>query len=342
MAEISYGGQAVIEGVMIRSPRYVSVACRLPQADGSPGVDTPIDVHTELVDSWLARRAWVRRVPLLRGMAALFEMLGIGLRSLERSGNLQLVAEATATAAAEPTQAFPPAESPVPSTPPVEPAGTLNGPMMWTTIAISFAFGIALFVLLPNLLAARVLHLVHHGDSGVAKNLSEGLLRLVIFVAYIGGISLLPDIRRVFAYHGAEHRVVNGFEAGRDLTADSVADMSVIHPRCGTNFAFIVIVLSLIIFSFLPWKGVLMRMVMRLACLPLVAGLGFELVRFVGKYRGCRPLQALIAPGLWLQRITTRPPQRDMVEVALASFNAVKLAEETGELTCTRLGGAQS
>jgi uncharacterized protein YqhQ len=330
MADISYGGQAVIEGVMIRSPRYVSVACRLPRPDGLPS--DVIDVHTEAVTSAFTTRPWLRRIPLVRGFFALFEMLGIGLRALERSGNLQLV-----TALIAPWLLLATVDE-AGETPSSDGKGQLQGPLMWGTIGGAFVFGLAIFVWLPNVLAQWLANRLGLHEA-LAKNLIEGGLRLFFFIGYISLISLLPDIRRVFMYHGAEHKVVNGFEAGCELSVDGVSAMSVIHPRCGTNFAFLTIVLSFVVFAFLPWKTPLARLGMRLACLPLVAGLGFELIKLVGAARGNSWVQVLIWPGLALQRLTTRPPTPDMLEVALASFTAVKLAEESGAVTCRQIPG---
>jgi uncharacterized protein YqhQ len=325
MAEVFYGGQAVIEGVMIRSPRYVSVACRLPQADGEPGVDTPIDLHTEEIRSLLNRRPWLRRVPVLRGFLALFEMLGLGLRCLERSGNLQLPAAqallvwpALALGSNGDSNGH-------------EGAGALNGPLMWGTILLSFALGIALFVLLPNVVAHWLMRWWHLPEDGWVLSVIEGALRLAVFVGYVLAIGRMREIRRVFMYHGAEHKVVNAWEAGLEPDLEHAAGQSTIHPRCGTNFAFIVIVVSVVAFAFLPGGlNVLTRLGLRLACLPLIAGVSFELIRLVARVRVLRPC---VAPGLWLQRLTTREPTPDMVEVALASFGAVRTAEETGELT---------
>ncbi|MBI5833988.1 MAG: DUF1385 domain-containing protein [Armatimonadetes bacterium] len=331
----AYGGQAVVEGVMIRSPRYVSVACRLPQPDGSHGVSTPIDVHTELVATPYNKRPWLRRVPLLRGIISLFEMLGLGLRCLERSANLQLAVSLLAP------WLFLTTEPDEPAGPPPKDAGALNGPMLWGTIGVSVLIGMGLFVVLPHALAQWLTRLIS-SDSNVVLNLIEGAVRLLVFVGYVGLIGLMPDIRRVFAYHGAEHKVVNAWEASdpanpRDLTVDEVMPNSVIHPRCGTNFAFIVIMMSIVLFIFLPRPSFfLWRILLRLAAMPLVAGLSFELLKLVGRFRSATALQVLIAPGLAMQRITTRQPSSDMVEVALASFHAVRRAEETGELTCLR------
>lgn len=329
--EVSYGGQAIIEGVMIRSPRFVSVACRYPRDDGQPGSETPIDVHTEPVKSVFTRWPILRRIPILRGMFSLFEMLALGLRSLERSANIQaaflsLVPGLTTV-------------DPAPPPPSHDGKGALNGPIMWTTILLSVGLGVGLFVLLPNYLAELLGRWTGLPDHGVLLNLLEGIIRLIFFVAYIGLIGLMKDIRRVFQYHGAEHKVVNGWEAGRELEVDGVLDQSVIHPRCGTNFAFIVIFMSLVLFAFLPWtESIWPRFGLRLLCLPLVAGISFELIKLVGTHREVAWLQSLIWPGLALQRLTTREPEPHMLEVALASFRAVRQAEETGELTCAVLG----
>lgn len=327
--EVSYGGQAVIEGVMIRSPHFVAVACRTPDESGSFGITTPIDLLTEPVQSIFTRQPWLRKVPFIRGFFALIEMLGIGLRALERSGNIQTIA----LALLGPILGLP-AEVPAASKG-HDGKGALNGPLMLGTIAVSFAIGIALFVLFPNWLADWLGNRFGFADNHLLLNLTEGVIRLVIFIAYVGLIGLLPDIRRVFQYHGAEHKAVNGWEHKVPLTVEDVAGQSVIHPRCGTNFAFLTIVLSVIVFAFLPWtESLLVRGGLRLLCLPVVAGIGFELIRIVGKYRAVQWLQMLILPGLALQKLTTREPQPDMIEVALASFKAVKLAEETGELRC--------
>lgn len=326
--EKAYGGQAVIEGVMIRSPRFVAVACRTPSESGAFGVTTPIDLLTEPVQSVFTRHPWLRKLPLIRGFFALLEMLGIGLRALERSGNIQAIA----TVLLSPFLAL----AAVPEhSKGHDGKGALNGPLMLGTIAVSFVIGIALFVLLPNWLADLLGRWLGFADNHLLLNLVEGGIRLLIFVGYVGLIGLMPDIRRVFQYHGAEHKVVNGWEHQVPLTVEEVAGQSVIHPRCGTNFAFLTIVLSVIVFAFLPWTpSLLVRGGLRLLCLPIVAGIGFEIIRIVGKYRNVAWLQALILPGLALQKLTTREPQPDMIEVALASFKAVKLAEETGELRC--------
>lgn len=334
-----YGGQAVIEGVMIRGPRYAALACRLPQADGQPGTDTPIDLRTEAIRSPYVKRPWLRRVPLVRGVVSLYEMLTVGLRALERSANLALPAQLVVphlpllTLAGDDEPVAPPSS---------EAAGALNGPLLWGTIAASFAIGIALFVFLPHAVGAWLTRLIG-SESTWVLNLIEGALRLLIFVAYVGLIGLMKDIQRVFAYHGAEHKVVNAWEArplGNDapITLDEARPFSVIHPRCGTNFAFIVIFMSIVLFALLPNPtSLLARLGWRLLILPLVVALSFELLRLVGRFRDARLLGLMVLPGMLMQRLTTRQPSDDMVRVALASLDAVRAAEEEGEVRSVRL-----
>lgn len=327
-----YGGQAVVEGVMIRSRRYVAVACRYPQPDGQPGATTPIDIHTEALESLFLRVPTLQRLPIVRGIVALFEMLALGLRCLERSANIQAAFLSVLAPLWAVTSESDPEDGP----------GRLHGPLMIGAMAVGLAIGVGLFVVLPNWLADWLGRRFGWAEHGLLLNLVEGLLRLLVFVAYVGGIGLLRDIRRVFMYHGAEHKVVNGYEAGREMRVAELLDESVIHPRCGTNFAFIVVVMTIVVFSFLPWTASIWpRLGMRLALLPLVAGLSFELIRFVGQRREQRWLQGVIWPGLALQRLTTREPTPDMIEVALASFEAVRRAEEEGTLTREVRGAAE-
>lgn len=369
MAEISYGGQAVVEGVMIRSPRYVGVACRLPTPDGGFGETTPIDVHTEAVRSLFTRHPWIRKVPLVRGAFALVEMLSMGMRALERSANIQATvdtvgASATSLLSLVHTLLLLPltallalADESPPATPTAPNAtdggdgkGALTGPILWTTVAISLSVGVALFVLLPNYLAKLIGDWLG-GEQAPAQLyvIIEHAVQFVLFIAYVGLIGLMTGIRRVFMYHGAEHKVVNGFEHGVPLTPDGVATQSVIHPRCGTNFAFLTIFVGMVAYTFIDgwlfpegWGPLWQRLLVRLVCLPLIAGLSFEVIRFVGAHRDSSLLQLLIWPGLMLQRLTTRPPDKPMLEVALASFTAVKRAEETDELTVGQFASPQA
>lgn len=334
-----YGGQAVIEGVMIRGPRYAALACRLPQPDGQPGSDTAIDLRTEAIRSPYVKRPWLRKVPLVRGVVSLYEMLTVGLRALERSANLALPAQLAVPHLPLITMAGD--DEPV-APPPADAAGALNGPLLWGTIAVSFSIGLALFVFLPHAIGAWLTKLIG-SDSAWVLNLIEGGVRLAIFVAYVGLIGLMKDIQRVFAYHGAEHKVVNAWEARplgdeSPITLAEALPFSVIHPRCGTNFAFIVIFMSILIFALLPNPDSLwLRLGWRMLILPLVVALSFELLRLVGRFRNARLLGLMVLPGMLMQRLTTRAPSEDMVRVALTSLDAVRAAEEEGEVRSERL-----
>ena len=192
------------------------------------------------------------------------------------------------------------------------------------TIIFALVLASILFIAIPTG-AAKFFHFIT--DDPVFLNLMEGFLRLAIFLAYIGGISRMKDIRRVFQYHGAEHKTIHCYEAGLPLTVANVQRFSRLHPRCGTNFLLIVMLVSIFVYAFLGWPSLIERIVSRILLLPVVAGISYELIRFAGRTTNPVALK-LIKPGLWLQYLTTRPPQDDMVEVAIESLKAVLPAEE--------------
>ena len=192
------------------------------------------------------------------------------------------------------------------------------------TIIFALVLASILFIAIPTG-AAKFFHFIT--DDPVFLNLMEGFLRLAIFLAYIGGISRMKDIRRVFQYHGAEHKTIHCYEAGLPLTVANVQRFSRLHPRCGTNFLLIVMLVSIFVYAFLGWPSLIERIVSRILLLPVVAGISYELIRFAGRTTNPVALK-LIQPGLWLQYLTTRPPQDDMVEVAIESLKAVLPAEE--------------
>ncbi|HIE50848.1 MAG TPA: DUF1385 domain-containing protein [Armatimonadetes bacterium] len=300
--EIAYGGLAVIEGVMIRSPRYWALACRLSSGD--------IDVHTEPVRGPLQRHPWVKKIPLVRGLCGLWELLITAWKALERSGNLALE----------------------------ETGQQLGSGLMALNIVLALAIGLGLFIVAPNLLADFLKRWL--GDHPLLLNLVEGLVRFALFLGYLWGVAQLPDIRRVFAYHGAEHKVVNAFEQGEALTRENVRWHRTLHQRCGTTFVFLVLTLKIFAFALLPWTSEwYWRVLMRVALVPLVVGVAFELIYLTNKHRQTRWAQVLVAPGLWMQRLTAQEPTDDMLEVALVAFHAARRAEETGELTCEVLPG---
>ncbi|MGN0958860.1 MAG: DUF1385 domain-containing protein [Selenomonas bovis] len=286
MAKLSVGGQAVIEGVMMRGPKDVATAVRDPNGR--------IQVETHPVSS-IADRYPILKKPMLRGTVSLVESLVLGLRSLSYSAKM---------AGDEDEQ--------------------LTDKEMAGTIIFALVLASILFIAIPTG-AAKFFHFIT--DDPVFLNLMEGFLRLAIFLAYIGGISRMKDIRRVFQYHGAEHKTIHCYEAGLPLTVANVQRFSRLHPRCGTNFLLIVMLVSIFVYAFLGWPSLIERIVSRILLLPVVAGISYELIRFAGRTTNPVALK-LIQPGLWLQYLTTRPPQDDMIEVAIESLKAVLPAEE--------------
>ena len=286
MAKLSVGGQAVIEGVMMRGPKDVATAVRDPNGR--------IQVETHPVSS-IADRYPILKKPMLRGTVSLVESLVLGLRSLSYSAKM---------AGDEDEQ--------------------LTDKEMAGTIIFALVLASILFIAIPTG-AAKFFHFIT--DDPVFLNLMEGFLRLAIFLAYIGGISRMKDIRRVFQYHGAEHKTIHCYEAGLPLTVANVQRFSRLHPRCGTNFLLIVMLVSIFVYAFLGWPSLVERIVSRILLLPVIAGISYELIRFAGRTTNPVALK-LIQPGLWLQYLTTRPPQDDMVEVAIESLKAVLPAEE--------------
>lgn len=341
-AILQYGGQAVIEGVMMRSPRYFAVACRKP--DGS------IVVQREDVDkSILGKLKWLNW-PFGRGTLALIDAMALGTRALAFASNVQLNAqqeaksepenperdasdmvarlEEKAVASAVSLVNGPPVD--VPSKMPK--SGKINDVAIGGTIVFSFAFGLALFVLLPTAITGLLTKLGLAGHAGahhaMMLNLIDGLIRMVIFFGYIGLISQMNQIKRVFEYHGAEHKAINTLEAGLPLTNANALQSSRIHPRCGTSFIFVVLVINLIVFAFLPRPDfILTRFLLHLSVIPLVAGVAYEVIKFAGSRRRNPLVMAVFAPGMATQYLTTREPKDDQVEVALAALYAVLEAE---------------
>ena len=280
------GGQAVIEGVMMRGPGYMATAVRDPQGR--------IQVDKQTVHS-IQDRFPILKKPMLRGTVALVESLVIGMRSLSYSAKM---------AGDEDEQ--------------------LSDKEMMLTIVFALVLASVLFIAIPTG-AAHLFSSVT--DDPMWLNFMEGILRLVIFLGYIWGISRMPDIRRVFQYHGAEHKTIHCYEAGLPLTVANVQQFSRLHPRCGTNFLLIVMLVSIFVFAFLGWPNLWLRIASRVLLLPVVAGISYELIRFAGRSKSPM-VQRAIKPGLALQYLTTRPPQDDMVEVAIESLKAVLPQEE--------------
>lgn len=276
------GGQAVIEGVMMRCRNRLAIAVRKP--------DKEIYVHRETLktagDSYP-----VLKLPVLRGMVAFVEALVLGTRALTISAGHSMEEEEE----------------------------ELTGWQLTFTIMIAMVLGISLFFFLPTILV-RLLAGNLPAARPILLNLLEGTVRIAIFIAYILLISRMQDIQRVFAYHGAEHKTIACFEAGDDLTVANARKHSALHPRCGTSFLLLVMAVSILLFSFFGWPGLVQRLVLRLSLLPFVAGLSYEIIQLAGRF----PVFCyLTAPGLWLQRLTTREPDDRQLEVAIRALQAV-------------------
>jgi uncharacterized protein YqhQ len=281
------GGQAVLEGVMMRGPRNWAVAVRKP--------DGEIAQVAQAIDPLMARH-WALRLPVVRGVVALGESLAIGFRALTVSANYAAQEEAEGD---------------------TEPAEIGRWALVFM-FAIAIGFALAMFKVGPALLT-DLLPISNGGWFVIV----EGLIRVAVFVAYLTLLSFIPSLRRVFQYHAAEHKAINAYEAGEELTPEVTQRYSLIHPRCGTAFLLWVMVIGVFVFAFFGRPAWYWLIVSRIALLPLIAGIAYELIRFAGKHQGNRMLMTLLAPGLWLQRLTTREPTLDQLEVSIRALREV-------------------
>jgi uncharacterized protein YqhQ len=287
------GGQAVLEGVMMRGPGHWAVAVRTPAGD--------IAQVSKSISSPMARH-WFWRLPIVRGVIALGESLAIGFRALSISA--QYAAQEVGEDGKVETE--------------------LSRGALLFAFLVAIGFALVLFKVGPALITDQLP--IHSGGWFV---LAEGGIRVAMLVTYLGLISLLPDLKRVFQYHAAEHKAINAHEAGEELEPETVQRYSLIHPRCGTAFLLWVMVIAVFVYAIfgrLPWYWLV---VTRIAFLPIIAGIAYELVRFAGKHSGNRALMTLLAPGLWLQRLTTREPSLDQIEVSIRALREVLDLEST-------------
>lgn len=286
---ITYGGQAVIEGVMMRGQKAFAVAMRAP--DGN------IVLHSEPLAKIYSSK--ITKIPFLRGVILLWDALGLGMKALTLSANTQTGEDEK-----------------------------LEGASLYLTLGLSLFFSIGLFFLLPAGIGGWVEHLLAQTTSALwLGNLLEGILRLLLLIGYIWGIGFMPDIRRVFQYHGAEHKTINAYEAGAQLTPEIVAKYPIEHPRCGTAFLLTLVLLSILVFTVLGPMPILWRLATRILFIPLLAGIAIEYIRWTANHLSNPFVQLLIKPNLALQRLTTRTPDLSMLEVAIESFQAMRKAE---------------
>jgi uncharacterized protein YqhQ len=291
------GGQAVLEGVMMRGASNWAVAVRKPDGDIA-------EVH-QPIKSPMARHL-IFRLPVVRGVIALGESLAIGFRALAISANYAAAAEAKEGEESE------------------EVATELTRAQLIFAFAIAIGFAVLLFKVSPALITDWI---------GIKRTgwfvLVEGGIRVTIFVLYLSVISLFPDLRRVFQYHAAEHKAINAYEAGEELKPEIVQRFSQIHPRCGTAFLLWVMVIAIFVFAFFGRPHWYWLIATRILLLPVIAGIAYELIRFAGKHQDNRILMSLLAPGMWLQRLTTREPSLDQIEVSIRALKEVLLLEST-------------
>ncbi len=294
-----YGGQAVIEGVMMRGRKSVAVAVRRPNGE--------IIIRRDQLGSLSTGR--IREIPLLRGMVILVETLIVGMRALFYSASVAVEEEEQ----------------------------EVSSPMLWGSVALGIVLALALFLAIPLLIIHFLID--PHVSSPVVGNVVDGVLRMVIFLIYLKAMTLMAEIRNVFAYHGAEHATINAFEAGEALDVDTVRNYGIKHSRCGTSFLLFVMVIAVIAHAFLGDPPLLLRFLERLAILPAIAAVSYELIRFSAGHVDNRLVSVMLAPGLALQSLTTRKPDDRQIEVAISALKRViaddvepsaEPAEETG------------
>ena len=284
------GGQAVIEGVMMRGKTHVAVAVRQP--------DGEISVDVRPVNS-ISDRYPILKKPFLRGVVSLVESLVMGMKALAYSAQVS-----------------------------GDEDEKLDSKEMALTIAVSAGLAILLFIVIPTW---SMRFLTGITQDHMALNLAEGVLRMAIFLAYIAAISSMNDIQRVFQYHGAEHKTNYTYEAGLPIKVANVRPFSTLHPRCGTNFLMIVMLISMFIFTFLGWPSLLERIASRIILMPVIAGVSYELIRYAGAHTDNPLVRIAITPGLLLQKLTTRQPDDSQIEVAIASLKAVVPPEDLAQ-----------
>lgn len=291
--DLAVGGQALIEGVMMRSPSFLAMAVRTP--------DGRIVVRKKIFHSIIKKLPFLN-IPVLRGGILLIETMGLGIDALMFSAD-----QATTEDRVDPGK-----------------SKLWDTVMMWGTVVVSFALSLGLFFYVPILLTDLV---VGHASSSLTWNVVDGLIRVAMFVTYLLLVSKLPDMARVFQYHGAEHKSIHAFENGRSLDADGARPFTTLHPRCGTSFLFFVMLIAIIVFSFLGRPENIADRLQRIAFVPVIGGLAYEAIKMSGKHAKAWFLQPVILPGLMLQKITTSEPDDEQLTVGMASLRAVLTPE---------------
>lgn len=307
--ETLVGGQAVMEGVMMRAPHSYATAVRRP--DGEVVIDErPLPKLSEKYPAF--------RLPILRGIGTLGQAMALGVKALRFSADVAMQAEAEKNGRPAGGEAK---------------GGEIPGWLMALNLAFSFVFFIALYKFVPLWLTTKLEQIYPQLHNQILFNVVDGVIRVAIFLAFLWLISRWADIRRVFEYHGAEHRVVFNFESGMPVSVDNARRFSTFHPRCGTSFLLVVMMVSIAVYAVIPAHGFVEKMAVRVLALPLIAGLSYEVIRYAARRRASL-LALFTAPGLWLQRITTQPPSDSQTEVAIIALERAMALEEKqgGEL----------
>lgn len=313
------GGQAVIEGVMMRGIRSTAMAVRKPGGD----------IHLETWENISIRDRYpVLGLPILRGVANFVEMLVFGYKTLMASAEISGMMDEAEDTPAQEEIPNPSAEhadvSEQPAVPENEakteapPSKTMTA-VAGASMVLGLLLAIALFLLLPAALVKYTAGVVHYG---VFRSVAEGAVRLALFVGYLAALSRMEDVKRLFGYHGAEHKTIYCYEHGEELTVENARRYTRLHPRCGTSFLLIVILVGIVVSSFITWDNLAVRVLLKLLLLPLVVGVSYEIIKFAGRH-DTGLMRAVLAPGLWLQKLTTREPDDSQLEVAIRSLQAV-------------------
>jgi uncharacterized protein YqhQ len=284
---VFYGGQAVLEGVLMRGRRFAAVAVRAPSGR--------IVLRSEPLPGHLYS-GFVGRTPFLRGLTMLWDALGLGMKALMFSADVAMEGE----------------------------QAQLNKPTQWSTVAFALLLGVGLFFVAPVLVGGFAQDAT---GSDLMAHLVEAVVRLGLLIAYVALIGLLPDIRRVYAYHGAEHMTIHAFEAGDSLVAERIKRYSPAHPRCGTAFLVLVVAISIVVFALAGTPELPIRIASRVVLIPVIAGLAYEVLRFGGTHAGHPLVKPIVAPGLAFQKLTTRYPDKQQIEVAVAAFTEMRRLE---------------
>ena len=301
MKKTSIGGQAVIEGVMMKGPEDIAIAVRKP--------DGEIEVKKEKLRG---NRKIISKIPIVRGVFAFVDALVSGVKALSYSAEFFVEDEAEDSKKKKPSLMD----------------DFLEKNMVIIAVIFSILFSTGLFILLPTLIVSFANNI---SENPLILNLIEGLIRVSIFLIYIAAISGMKDIRRVFQYHGAEHKTIFCYESGEEMTVENVKKYGRLHPRCGTSFLFLVMIVSILLFSFFRWPNLLVRLVTRIVLLPFVAGISYEIIKWAGRSES-KLVCAVSAPGLWLQKITTREPDDNQLEVAIKALNNVLVEDKEADL----------